>query len=399
MKKIFFILAFVLVFFIFLPQKIQGATIYLSPASGNFSVGSTISVSVRVNTGGEVINAAEAIISYPADLLSFVWVSGSGSAFQVEAQGTGGGGTVHIARGAYPPGVSSSNALLAVVGFKVKATGTAVLSLQSGSRALRQSDSSDVVKGSYVGAKYTLGASTSLPTPTQTPEVRLEISNLSVNLTGKNSVTVSWKTNLPSDSTVVYGRFGNFGLSQSDSNQVTDHRLVIENLPVGVQFNAKAQSKTVSGQFAESEVFNFQTKGYQVKIKIVDLLGFPLVGAKVNILNSNALVLYQTDEKGEINFSNLEPRNYTIRVTTKLGETADFSFNVENKDQDQNFVFAMKGLLFGFPFFFIVVFLFSLFAVIIGIIFIIKRLPKKQTISQSSTLIQPKEIKPPSLPQ
>ncbi len=37
-----------------------GASLFLSPSSGSYVVGSTFSVSVKVNAGGQLINAADA---------------------------------------------------------------------------------------------------------------------------------------------------------------------------------------------------------------------------------------------------------------------------------------------------------------------------------------------------
>jgi len=53
------------------PKFALAATLYLSPGSGNFTVGSTISVVVETNTQGTAVNTAEASITYSTILWSW----------------------------------------------------------------------------------------------------------------------------------------------------------------------------------------------------------------------------------------------------------------------------------------------------------------------------------------
>jgi hypothetical protein len=49
-------------------QEANAATLYLSPSSGDHSVGNIFTVNAFVNTDGEAINNSDATINFPADL-------------------------------------------------------------------------------------------------------------------------------------------------------------------------------------------------------------------------------------------------------------------------------------------------------------------------------------------
>src|SRR5580704_6444133 len=57
------------------------ATLYLTPSSGSYSVGQTLTVSVYTNTSGDTTNAVEADFSYSSSTLQFQSIDTSGSAF------------------------------------------------------------------------------------------------------------------------------------------------------------------------------------------------------------------------------------------------------------------------------------------------------------------------------
>ena len=59
-KKIWFSLGLVFLFSFYLitPVKAGSASLFLSPPSATYLVGSTFSVKIKVNSGGEDINAA-----------------------------------------------------------------------------------------------------------------------------------------------------------------------------------------------------------------------------------------------------------------------------------------------------------------------------------------------------
>ena len=81
MKRIIksFLLIIILSLFIVPPANAAEATLFLSPGSGNYTIGKSFNVKVMVNSGGGVgINAAEGVISYDPAILLVSGVSETG---------------------------------------------------------------------------------------------------------------------------------------------------------------------------------------------------------------------------------------------------------------------------------------------------------------------------------
>ena len=64
----------------------------LSPASGNVSLGSTVTVTINENSSTTAVNAVEADLTYDQTKLQYVSASTSTSPFTLNAANTGGSG-------------------------------------------------------------------------------------------------------------------------------------------------------------------------------------------------------------------------------------------------------------------------------------------------------------------
>ena len=60
-----------------------GSSFYLSPATGNYIVGSTFTVTIYLNTSGQSVNAIEADLQFPAQKLQVVSPSSGVSLIQI----------------------------------------------------------------------------------------------------------------------------------------------------------------------------------------------------------------------------------------------------------------------------------------------------------------------------
>jgi hypothetical protein len=72
MKKILLINAFVLLFSLSFARTASAATMSLDPVSGSFPVGQTFNVKVAIDTGGELVTSADAILLYDSSKLEVV---------------------------------------------------------------------------------------------------------------------------------------------------------------------------------------------------------------------------------------------------------------------------------------------------------------------------------------
>lgn len=151
-----------------------GANLYLSPGRQDVAFNTSFSVEVRVDTGNEEINAVQSNLSYPADKLDFISISNDGSAFGIEAENSGGNGSVKIARAVtpasgQPPRSVSGDLLVATVTFKAKSTASqATVGFADGSYVGRTSDGANILAGTTPGT-YTVRAASETPPPSAPP--------------------------------------------------------------------------------------------------------------------------------------------------------------------------------------------------------------------------------------
>ena len=161
----FLIIFFLLGIFSFIPAQSAhaAASMYFSPGAATISQGSTFSVSIRTNTSGASVNAVQANLSYPADKLTYLGTSTGGSAFEIQAESSGGSGSIKIGRGSVS--AKSGDLLIAVVTFSaIPSSGSATISFSSGSAVVSSSTNVDIAGGKS-GATFTFQKAPPLPKP------------------------------------------------------------------------------------------------------------------------------------------------------------------------------------------------------------------------------------------
>jgi hypothetical protein len=138
-----------------------------TPNAGNYPVGSTLSVTTRVDTGNEETNAVTAEFTYPAEVLEYVSADASGSNFDIEAAVKGGNGIVHFSRGASDP--VKGSLIIQKANFRVIGSGTAALRFTEETMAVSVTDNETNVATARSSASIGLTAATS-PAPAPAPQ-------------------------------------------------------------------------------------------------------------------------------------------------------------------------------------------------------------------------------------
>ena len=118
------------------PLEAGSATLFLMPSMGTYSIGNTFSVSVKINTGGQAINAADAILIFDSAKLEVKSISRTGSIFTLWVQEpifSNSAGTISFAGGTQSPGFTGSSGTLVAITFKALTSGTASITFSSGS--------------------------------------------------------------------------------------------------------------------------------------------------------------------------------------------------------------------------------------------------------------------------
>lgn len=166
MKKISFLIFLVLSLFclagIAPSTKAAGATLFLSPASGSFSVGKSFTVKVMVNSGGGVgINAAEGAIKYDTSYVTVSSVNKGGSIFSLWTTNNGDGPGYSNTEGKITFGGGSPGAYKGTAGtifsitFSPKKAGTADVTFTAGIVLAADGLGTNVFAG-FGNGKYTL---------------------------------------------------------------------------------------------------------------------------------------------------------------------------------------------------------------------------------------------------
>lgn len=322
MKKLFITLIIGFSGFI-LARPLNAATsLSFSPASGTYGAGSIIKVNVYANTGGENVNTVQANVAYPTDKLQFQSISTAGSALTIFAEKYANGDQVRLAGGAPSPGFSG-NKLIASINFKVLAEGAAVLSFTGESAAFRDSDNANVLGGKGT-ATFTLGkASVTTPSTkpgtTGTPGARtslnsITISNIVIESVTNSQAIITWKTDVPSDSSIEYGKDSSYGFTETLKEVVTEHRLVLANYLVpGTLYHFQVKSTDASGKEGVSTDATFKTQGFDVTVRIKDMNGKPITGAVITLATDPQL-MGETNGLGEAIFSGVAPGKHGATV-------------------------------------------------------------------------------------
>jgi len=137
-----FLISFI-VFFLFFARvdfvKAQGASLYLSPQSGTFFVGSIFDISIFVNTEGNSINAVQVDLKFPPDLLQVTSPTAGSSFISIWADQpfySNQEGLISFKGGVLSPGINTSSGLISTITFRTKAPGKAAISFLDSSKVL-----------------------------------------------------------------------------------------------------------------------------------------------------------------------------------------------------------------------------------------------------------------------
>lgn len=296
------------------PVFAASATMSLSSV-GSVVKGGAITVSVRENSGGDGVNVGTVVVNYPADKLTYLSATCS-NAFSIKASGSGGSGTVSIDCGA-ASAVSGSQTVSTISFRALSDNGTATLGIASGSVDLADGSGTNILAGTN-GTNIALKpvpppvAAAPVPPPDTTPPT---ITNLKISQVTATSALVSWTTSEPASSIVEYGTSPAYGLTASDGNLVTDHKVTL-NSPIitpATPYHTVIKSADASGNAVSSPDTIFTTTGISLQVIVSTPQNKPLKGAKVQILDKTVL----TDKDGQAIISGLALGKHTLAVSYK----------------------------------------------------------------------------------
>lgn len=168
-----FIFFFVVVCIFFgYAMHVDAATITLSPSSGQYTVGQTMTVDLILSTPQQAANAASVDLKFPQDKMRVINVAKDSSIISYwvsEPSFSNSSGVVDF-EGIIPnPGFQGSNAPLLTISFEVLDVGTAPLNITDGSVLANDGNGTEILTN-LGRANYTFKAApTPTPSPTETP--------------------------------------------------------------------------------------------------------------------------------------------------------------------------------------------------------------------------------------
>jgi len=239
--------------------------LYVSPSSGIFSEGSTLSATIRLNSASNAVSTVESVVGYPTSQLQYVSVS-EGGVYTTQQRTRNANGVVDIIRGIAggSSGVTGDNSLV-TINFKVIGTGgSAALTINDGSAVYDASGTGSNILDSAnsAGAAYTISASGGSTPPPSTPPPSPPPPP-SGGADGGNGSTV----NAPGGLTVTTKRGGHVSLGTSNQGVVTELQGQVTLSPSiatdGVTAISKVEyyldSKLLSTQTAAPYTYNFDS--------------------------------------------------------------------------------------------------------------------------------------------
>lgn len=145
----------------------SAATLFVSPAAGQYAVGSSFSITARVNSQGTAVNAIEGQLSFNPAIIRVLSVTSPGSIFNLNVQEpeySNDAGTVRWTGVILNPGYTGASGNLITVTFRAIAQGEARVSYASGAVLANDGQGTNVLSTTG-SALYTIGPATSSPVP------------------------------------------------------------------------------------------------------------------------------------------------------------------------------------------------------------------------------------------
>jgi len=159
-------LLFVLIFSFGIFSTVEAATLSFSPSSGSYNIGQTFNVSIYVSSADQAMNAASGVITFPADKLQITSLSKTSSIVSLwvqEPSFSNTNGTVNFEGIVLNPGFQGNSGKIIIITFKVKAAGTASLSISSGSVLANDGQGTNILQS--LGSAQFILKSTSVTEP------------------------------------------------------------------------------------------------------------------------------------------------------------------------------------------------------------------------------------------
>jgi hypothetical protein len=167
--SLFLVFPIFISFFLANEADAAGASLYLSPPAGTYSVGRIFSIAIEVDSGGQAINAAEGTLTFDPNKLNVVSISKSGSIFSLwttEPTFSNSLGTISFGGGT-PSNFEGTSGIIITINFQAKTAGTSNVDFSTGSVLAADFKGTNIL-ASMISGNYIIQPA-KLPLPEYTP--------------------------------------------------------------------------------------------------------------------------------------------------------------------------------------------------------------------------------------
>lgn len=180
LKSFFLSIAvFGFLFFNFSAQtNAAGASLYLSPANGTYNIGDTFKISVKLDSGGSVINAADGVLSFNPAGFSVINVLKTGSVFNLwttEPAFSNSAGNI-VFGGGTTANFNGPSGTIVIVTFRAKDSGKFSMNFSSGSILAADGKGTNILSSMAAGVYAVNPKAADLPPYETSAEAKTSIS-------------------------------------------------------------------------------------------------------------------------------------------------------------------------------------------------------------------------------
>jgi hypothetical protein len=322
------------------------ASFTTSRSASTITVGNNVTFTVRVNSGTNAMDSAQATLNFDSSKLQYV--THSGGTFSPVVQNVGASSFAFA--GAIFGGSTSGNQTLFSITFKSVATGTASTSLSGVRAALSGSDLSITsASGSSVSIEAQATSSPTPPpssstpstsTPSSSPTTQSPSSSSPTRSTSeptnqetveldttppviqgepefqvtKSTIIAKVLTDEPSKITVRYSLKDSDDIKQTESGEISQTSEIVigrdEPLQAGRTYVLRITLTDEAGNVSEEKSYEAKTEGVEYTVRIVDKNGQPLANYPVTLFSEP--IESMTDDDGVARFGDVTPGEHTV---------------------------------------------------------------------------------------
>lgn len=301
----------------------EAATIFFTPAVGEFNVGGEISVDLKIDSEGVGLNATQATLRFPKDMLTVKSIDKNGSTFNFwleEPTFSNTDGVISFIGGT-PYGISGSSLQVVHIVFTSQGVGSAQVTIADAAATASDGSGTNILSKTS-NAVFTISPTSTTPTPVvPAPRQIVREATPVSNLPSRPSVAVT----LYPDPTLWYDVSNIFNAKWDLPRDISGVSTSINKNP---NFN---QTEESDGLFDSKSFATLSDGTWYLHVRFQNNIGWgPTAHYRIAIDTQTPVPFTITSSEGEVN-DNPTP-TLTFKTSDSLSGLADYRIKIDNID-------------------------------------------------------------------